>query len=165
MPAHRNGPVSSNVRPFNPMRTPISVRIKAFFAMDNYADWWNHFTDEEARLRRMDAWQLAKVIHEANVHQNNPEKRIVAEHMLNVRLAKIQSRPAWFAIAAGILGIAGGAILNSLLQQPNIAVNCVYEHKETGAALNKQKEQSNVLPKNPATGNIADVPVNINKKH
>jgi len=81
------------------MRTPIplSVRIRAFFARDKDAFWWNEATDEEKQLRRMDVWELAKVINEARVRNlaGEAEKLIVAEHMLNVRLAKIQATASW----------------------------------------------------------------------
>lgn len=81
----------------------------------------------------MDVLELARVINEASVKNTvgTTEKIIVAEHMLNVRLAKMQSRPAWYAIWAGLLGVAGVALLNSSLQQPQETVKCVCECKET----------------------------------
>jgi len=102
------------VRAFNPMqKIPISVRIRALFARDKEAFWWNHFTDEEKKLREMDVWELAQVINEARVHNlaSEAEKLIVAEHMLNVRLAKIQATASW---GSGLLGFIG-AILGAAL--------------------------------------------------
>jgi hypothetical protein len=64
----------------------------------------------------MDSWELAKVIHEESVHQTRPERRIVAEHMLQVRIAKIQSRATYVNIVVGFIGILVGAILAAILQ-------------------------------------------------
>lgn len=92
---------------------PLSVRIKALFARDKEAFWWNHITDEEKKLRRMDVWELAKVINEARVRNlaGEAEKLIVAEHMLNMRLAQIQAKASW---GSGVLGFVG-AIIGSAL--------------------------------------------------
>jgi hypothetical protein len=92
---------------------PFSVRIKSLFARDKEAFWWDHFTDEEKKLRRMDVWELAKVINEARVRNlaGEAEKLIVAEHMLNMRLAQIQAKASW---GSGILGFIGAIIGASL---------------------------------------------------
>jgi len=103
---------------------PLSVRIKAFFARDKAAFWWNHFTDEEKKLRRMDAWQLAEVINEARVRNiaGMEAKRIVAEHMLNVRLAQIQATASWgsgvLCFVGAIIGAAMSVALTAALQSP-----------------------------------------------
>jgi hypothetical protein len=89
--------------------TPLSVRIRAFFARDKEAFWWNEATNEEKKLRRMDVWQLAKVINEVRVRNlaGEAEKLIVAEHLLNVRLAQIQAKASW---GSGVLGFVGAII-------------------------------------------------------
>ena len=129
------------------MRTTIADRIKGFFAKDKDAFWFRHFTYEEKELRRMDAWQLAKVIHEANVHKNNPEKRIVAEHMLNVRLAKIQTRATYISIVAGLIGIAGGAFLTTSFQKHDSQTKCACECSH-GASVqqNMSSPVTNTVP-------------------
>ena len=111
------------------MRIPLTVRIKGFFARDKDAYWWNHWTDEEKQLRRMDVWQLAKVINEARVRNlaGESEKLIVAEHMLSERLARIQARPGYIATVAGLVGMVGGAFLTSSLQNPDNQPKCVRE--------------------------------------
>lgn len=116
------------------MRTTLIDHIKSIFASDKNAYWFDHFTDEEKQLRRMDVWELAKVINEARVHNlvGSTEKIIVAEHMLNVRLAKIQARPAWYAIAGGLIGVVGGAFLTSALQKSDEQPKCVCECKHSG---------------------------------
>lgn len=129
------------------MRIPLSVRIKAFFVRDKDAYWWNHFTDEEKALRRMDAWQLAKVIHEESVHQSTPEKRIVAEHLLNMRLAKMQATASW---GSGVLGFVGAIIgaalsvaLTMALQSPKevpCAPERTSEKQAVAAPVQKQRE-------------------------
>lgn len=88
------------------MKIPLTVRIQAFFARDEYAFWWSHFTDEEKKLARMDMWELAGVIEEANV-RGMEKKRIVAEHMLGVRLAQIQAKASW---GSGLLGFVGAIV-------------------------------------------------------
>lgn len=56
----------------------------------------------------MDSWELAKVIHEESVRQTNPERRIVAEHMFQIRVAKIQSRATYISVVVGFLGRRSG---------------------------------------------------------
>ena len=98
------------------MRTTWADRLKAFFAKDGNGYWFAHFTDEEKALRRMNAWQLARVIHEETVRPQNPEKRIVAEHMLQVRVAKLQNRATYVSVVVGFIGILVGAALSAILQ-------------------------------------------------
>jgi hypothetical protein len=64
----------------------------------------------------MDSWQLARVIHEETVRPQNTEKQIVAEHMLQVRVAKIQNRATYVSVVVGFIGILVGAALSSMLQ-------------------------------------------------
>lgn len=104
------------------MKIPLDIRIKSIFAKDKAAFWWGHFTDEEKMLKSMDVWELAAVIQEANVRFGMEKKKIVAEHMLNVRLAQIQSKASW---GSGILGFVGAIVgaalsvsLTNILQTP-----------------------------------------------
>jgi hypothetical protein len=108
------------------MCTTLIDRLKGLFSIDKYAYWWGHWTDEEKQLRRMDVWQLAKVINEARVRNlaGEAEKLIVAEHMLTERLARIQARPGYIAIVAGLVGVVGGAFLTSFLQKPETLPLC-----------------------------------------
>jgi hypothetical protein len=148
------------------MKTTLLDRIKGLLSSDKDAYWWNHYTDEEKALRRMDVWELAKIINDAKVSNlvGTTEKIIVAEHMLNVRLAKIQSLPAWFAIFAGLLGVVGGALLNSSMQQPQEAVKCVCECKEASATQNPHNKSGDITSKSTATGNVHEEPINGNEK-
>lgn len=109
------------------MRTTLIDRLKGFFAWDKNAYWWDHWTDEEKQLRRMDVWQLAKIINEARVRNlaGEAEKLIVAEHMLSERLARIQARPGYIATVAGLAGVVGGAFLTSALQKPETPPLCI----------------------------------------
>lgn len=102
------------------MCTTLIDRLKGFVARDKNAYWWAHWTDEEKQLRRMDVWQIAKIINEARVRglAGEAEKLIVAEHMLSERLARIQARPGYIATVAGLVGVVGGAFLTSALQMP-----------------------------------------------
>lgn len=116
------------------MCIPLLARIKGFFVRDKYSYWWKYVTDEEKQLRRMDVWQLAEVIREARSKSptSEAEKIIVAEYMLSERLARIQARPAYFSIFAGIIGIVVGAFLTSALQS-NDKHECVCECKSSEA--------------------------------
>ena len=145
---------------------PVSVRFGAFFARDKDTFWWNHFTDEENKLRRMNVRELAKVIHELRVRDlaGEAENLIVAEHMLRERIARIQSRPTWFAIWAGLAGVSGGALLTSSLQQPNETNKCVCECKTTGTLKQPAQEPIKAVPTKPAVGNVIDVPTGNSKK-
>lgn len=139
------------------MRIPLSVRFRSLFAKDKEAFWWHEITDEEKQLRRMDAWQLAAVIQEANVRIDTGQKRIVAEHMLNVRLAKIQAMPAYLAVCAGIAGVIGGAFLTAALQPSQEHSKCVSECQH-GESVQQNKPQ----PKKSETpvSRLLDVPKN-----
>jgi hypothetical protein len=145
---------------------PLSVRIRSFFARDKRAFWWDHFTDEEKQLRRMDAWQLATVIHEESIRQTAPEKRIVAEHMLNVRLAQIQATASWgsgvLCFVGAIIGAAMSVALTSVLQSPK-EVKCnperTSEKQAVSALVQKQPEPIARPPENlPSTQIIKVTP-------
>lgn len=89
-------------------------RLGAFFSDDPKAYWWKHFTDKEKKLARKDVWELAEVI-QRQANQNEQCEKIVAEHLLNVRLAKIQARASWVAAVIGLLGVVLGAVLTKVL--------------------------------------------------
>jgi hypothetical protein len=140
------------------MRTTLIDRLRGLFARDKDAYWWNHWTDEEKQLRRMDVWQLAKVINEARVRNlaGEAEKLIVAEHMLSERLARIQARPGYMATVAGLIGIVGGAFLTSALQKPETPLKCAcecqngYASKQNGAAPTQVPVSPVAKPRVPA---------------
>lgn len=131
---------------------PLSVRIKALFARDKGAFWWNHFTDEEKKLRRMDVWELAKVINEARVRNlaGEAEKLIVAEQMLNVRLAKIQATASW---GSGVLGFVG-AIIGAAI---SVALTMAFQSsKEVPCAPERLSEkQAVVVPAQESSKSVA----------
>lgn len=95
--------------------------FKAFFVRNKHAYWWNHFTDEEKYLRRMDVWQLADII------QPHDKRTLVAEYMLRERIAELQARPVWWSIFAALLGVIGGAFLTTTLQKNDHEVQCKCE--------------------------------------
>ena len=133
------------------MRTPLSIRIRSFFARDKDVFWWDHYTNEEKQLRRMDVWQLAKVINEARIRNlaGEAEKLIVAEHMLNVRLAKIQATASWGSGVLGFIGAIIGAALSVTLtmaiQNPK-DVPCTPERASEKQAVTAETKPSNVPP-------------------
>lgn len=142
------------------MRIPLSIRIKALFASDKNAFWWNHFTDEEKELRSMDAWQLAKVIHEADIRKNNAEKRIVAEHLLNVRLANIQASASkwagWLSAFGAVLASVASFYLGQLSASKPAEVTCTCNYRNEQQPVEKpvQPPKPSVIQPNPATGAV-----------
>jgi hypothetical protein len=138
------------------MSTTIVDRIKGFFARDKDAYWWSHFTDEEKQLRRMDVWELAKVINEARTRNlaGESEKLIVAEHMLAERLARIQARPGYVAAVAGLFGVVVGVFLTSALQPSEATPKTVCECQV--APLPQQVAAP--VPNAPPTAALPEVP-------
>lgn len=97
------------------MHITFADRLKAILARDKYGFWFKLATDEEKKLRRMDSWELVKIIHEASVCKRQTETGIVAGHILKVRIARIQSRATYVSIAVGFIGVLVGAALSVLL--------------------------------------------------
>lgn len=87
----------------------LLTRVKSFFLHEKYSFWWNQITNEEKALVSLDVWQLAAVIHVSIECNNNVQKRIVAEHLLNIRLAKIQANAskwsAWLGAAVALMAV------------------------------------------------------------
>lgn len=142
------------------MHIPLSVRISSFFARDKRAFWWKHFTDDEKQLRRMNPWQLAQVIHEGNT----PEKRIVAEHLLNVRLAQIQATASWGSGVLGFVGaIIGAAIsvaLTMSIQSPkeaSCAAERASEKQAVAAPVQHTEKPIEQSLENTQTNNVVEV--------
>ena len=94
------------------MRITIADRLRALFARNKYEFWFQHISDEEKQLSRMDVWELAKEISQNG--SDSPEG-IVAEHMLNARLAKMQVRATYVGIFFGLFGVVIGVILSRIL--------------------------------------------------
>lgn len=99
------------------MRITLTDRFRALFAKDEFDYWFKQFTDEEKDILRMDSWELAKIIVEENNHNGNSQKRIIAEHVLQVRLIKLQNRATYISMIVGLLGIALGSFLTILFQK------------------------------------------------
>jgi hypothetical protein len=148
--------------------TPITRwdLVRAFFTKDKDKFWWNHFTSEEKRLGRMDVWGLAKVINEARVRNlaDESEKLIVAEHMLNVRLAKIQASAQW---GAGVLGFVGAIVGSALSVTLTLALQSPKEAKSTvessaikasvATPVREQREPIAQPPKNMPSNTVIEV--------
>lgn len=129
------------------MTITLLDRIKSFFARDKNAFWWNHFSDEEKQLRRMSVWQLARVIHNEGPQGSSPEQRIVAEHMLSVRLTNLQTRATHIATISAFIGAIGAVFLQSL--QPPRECECkahAHGEKQQGVAEPKQKLVPPIIP-------------------
>lgn len=99
-------------------------------------DWFSHFkserdeklmlrifhniNDEEKRLARMDVYQLAKALEEAQVRKETYQV-IVLQQMLAQRIAYITSkatiRAAWISGTIGFTGVLIGAALTYLISK------------------------------------------------
>lgn len=120
------------------MRTPLCVRVRSFFARDERAFWWDYVTNEEKQLRRMDVSQLAKFIINSSCDR---EKKVIAEHMLNVRLAKIQATASWGSGILGFVGALMGAALSiaiTIATQNQNDVSCAPDRATETAELSSK---------------------------
>jgi hypothetical protein len=89
------------------MRLTLLEKIQIIFKRDDDDLFWHFITDEELELKRMDVWQLATVIHDESQQQTLPQKKIVAEHFLQERIARIQSNASlWSALGGAAIAIA-----------------------------------------------------------
>lgn len=102
----------------------------------------------------MDVWELAKVVNEARVNNlpGEQEKLIVAEHLLNVRLAKIQATASWGSGALGFTGAIIGAALS-------VSLTIVLQGQKEAppASVQKQCEQTAPFSKNLPSNPLAEV--------
>ena len=90
--------------------------IRSFFTKDRAVFLFGVITDDEKQLKKMDCWELAKIIEQESHTQGNKVKRIVAEHLLQVRLARIQSNAAYIAAIATIFGAVIGSLVTYWLK-------------------------------------------------
>ncbi|MEA3406136.1 MAG: hypothetical protein U9R28_10435 [Pseudomonadota bacterium] len=94
------------------MKVSFFDKCKSFFVRDKMGYWFDHFTDEEKRLKTLTVWELAEIISK----KNNEKESIVAEHLLNIRLARIQSRATTTSAFIGLIGVILGVIITHFLQ-------------------------------------------------
>ncbi len=91
--------------------------IKLFFSKDKEEFPWKHVTDQEKILLNKDIFELAAII--ANGKNSNMPgetyEAIVAEHLLDVRLAKIQAKASVFSGLISLIGAIAGATIGVLL--------------------------------------------------
>lgn len=93
------------------MRKSLFAWLRSAFSRPTFEDHFRYFTDEERQLARMDVWQIADVIAEARHSAGMERRRIVAEHALSHRLARLQAKATVWAGALGLIGgVIGGAI-------------------------------------------------------
>lgn len=95
------------------LRLKITVweKFRALFAKNKKGYWFDLYTDEEKELKRMDVWQLAQVIRDESISTGNKERKLVADHMLKVRLARIQSSATYISAVFGLIGVIIGAVI------------------------------------------------------
>lgn len=84
--------------------------FKSWFVRDKRSYWWNKFSDYELELSRMSLTELASELNRTKV-QVEPENTIIAEYILQARIARLQSRASWWS---GWLSFAGAMIAAAL---------------------------------------------------
>lgn len=137
------------------MRITLATRIRSLFARDKYSFWWNEITDEEKELARMDVWELAAV-----VQQTNQQRRVVAEHMLNARLANIQASASkwagWVSAFGAVLASVASFYLGQLSasKPPEVACTCNYRNEQQPVEKPVQPPKPFVFQPNPANGAV-----------
>ena len=155
--------------------------VRLFFSRDKESFLWKHVTSEEKVLNDMDVWQLADIILEANDHTHETaQRKIVAEHKLNIRLSKIQARATWGAGSIGFTGAVLGSLItigalnlfnvnNSNIKSFEEKVTCGASNNESPKPIKKTVEPiiktSKTIKSIPASGIIfIKKPIKDNKK-
>ncbi len=139
------------------MRITLAARIRSLFASDRYSFWWNEITEEEKELAHMDVWELAAVVRQTNQH-----RRVVAEHMLNVRLANIQARASrragWVSAFGAVLAAVASFYLGQLFasKPPEVACTCNYRNEQQPLEKQLQPSKPSVVNPSPANGAVKE---------
>jgi len=145
--------------------TPVTYwdSVRAFFVKDKDQFWFRHYSSDEVAFDRMNAWQLAAVIQEADARNTVDwvTKKIVAEHLLAARLAKLQARPNWWAMVIAVCGVIGGAFLTTALQKPQEQSKCVCEYQSASTANNSVQALEKSLVIVAPSKSVISVPANV----
>lgn len=94
--------------------------LKSYFALNRNTYWMKKFSDYELKLSRMSLTELASELNRTQV-RHEAEHSIIVEHMLAVRLVRIQTRASW---RSGWLSFAGAmlaVLLSFYLGQLSVA--------------------------------------------
>ena len=89
-------------------------RIKHRLSKNDYEYYFSQYTSEELRLRAMQPDELAKVINDAYA-TNNRHLQVLAEHLLQERLTKMQTRATLWAAAFGAFCTLIGTFIGYIL--------------------------------------------------
>jgi hypothetical protein len=92
------------------MSESLREKIGAFFARDKEAYGWKLATDYEHSLSKISLSKLASELQRTQV-RHETANTVIVEHMLAVRLARIQSRASWWS---GWLGFSGAMLAAAL---------------------------------------------------
>lgn len=139
------------------MRIPLATRIRSLFARDKISFWWNEITDEEKELAHMDVWELSAVL-----QQPNQQRRTVAEHMLNLRLANIQARASkwagWASASGAVLASVASFYLGQLStsKPPEVACTCNYRNEQQPLEQPVRPSKPSVVQANPDNGAVKE---------
>lgn len=123
------------------MSESLLEKIGAFFASDKRAYWWKLLTDYERSLSKMSLSELASELQRTQV-RNELANTVIVEHMLAARLARIQSRAAWWSGWLGFSGAMLAAALTFYLGQ----LSADSAHKIECAHLHSSEEKSALKP-------------------
>jgi hypothetical protein len=109
------------------MLDTLSARFQSLFARNQYAFWWNEYSDYERSLSRMSLSELAGELERTKV-QNESANTIIVEHLLAVRLARIQSRAsmraAWVGVGGALLAAVAAFYLGKLSSDGPLKAEC-----------------------------------------
>lgn len=101
------------------MRDSRSARFRSLFVHDKEAFWWDEYNDYERKLAKMNLSELAGELDRTKV-RNETANTIIVEHLLAIRLARIQSRASFGAAWIGIVGAVVAAYFTFYLGQQSV---------------------------------------------
>lgn len=90
----------------------IFKRIYRYFC-PNPEKHFSELTDDEKQLLKMDSFELVAIINKARATnlQYDTDRALIAEMLLAQRLVKLQTKPAYLALAIGLLSIIASVLI------------------------------------------------------
>ncbi len=119
------------------MKITILDKFKSYLALNKREYWWNKFTDYELELSRMTLTQLASELDRTKVRKETVNE-IIVEHMLAVRLVRLQTRASWWSGWLGLAGAMLAAALTFYLGQLSVASKNVSHQLSTKPEITMQ---------------------------
>lgn len=76
--------------------------FKSFFVRDKDAFWRKHFSDYELELSRMTISELASELERTKI-RNETANTIIIEHIIAIRLVRVQNKTSWQIALVGFV--------------------------------------------------------------